>query len=76
MGDLFESPHLRARNYFQELEHPLAGTLTYPGPLFRMSDTPTVPRRAPLLGEHTEEVLTELGLETQDINVLRGTGVI
>ena len=76
MGDLFTSPQLQARNYLQQIEHPLAGTLTYPGPLFRMTDTPAAPRRAPLLGEHTDQVLAELGLQPRDIDVLRGTGVI
>jgi len=76
MSDLFTSPQLQARDYFQTLQHPLAGTLAYPGPLFRMTDTPSSLRRAPLLGEHTSHVLTELGLEPGDIDVLRGTGVI
>lgn len=76
MSDLFTSPQLQARDYFQTLQHPLAGTLAYPGPLFRMTDTPSSLRPAPLLGEHTTDVLTELGLEPSDIDVLRGTGVI
>ena len=76
VADLFTSPQLQARNYLQQIDHPLAGTLTYPGPLFRMTGTPSAPRRAPLLGEHTEEVLAELGLQPRDVDVLRGTGVI
>lgn len=75
--DLLDSPHLKERGYFQRIEHPVAGTLTYPGPVFRMSETPAEPRRAPLLGEHTDEVLAErLGLGAEDIDVLRGSGVI
>ncbi|HXU23460.1 MAG TPA: CoA transferase [Tepidiformaceae bacterium] len=76
MSDLFQSPQLTARDYLQELNHPVAGELTYPGPLFRMADTPSSLRRAPLLGGHTGEVLAELGLQPHDIEVLRGTGVV
>jgi crotonobetainyl-CoA:carnitine CoA-transferase CaiB-like acyl-CoA transferase len=76
MSDLFESPHLQARKYLQRVEHPVAGEYVLPGPLFRMSDTPAQFRRAPLLGDHTEAVLGELGYSEADIDVLRGTGVI
>ena len=63
MGDLLASPHLRARGFFATLEHPVAGTLTVPGAPYRMSATPWALRRpAPCLGQHTEEVLAEVGL--------------
>jgi crotonobetainyl-CoA:carnitine CoA-transferase CaiB-like acyl-CoA transferase len=50
--DLFESPHLKEREYFQELQHPVAGRLAYPGPLFRMSETPAEARPAPSRSAH------------------------
>jgi crotonobetainyl-CoA:carnitine CoA-transferase CaiB-like acyl-CoA transferase len=49
--DLLDSPHLQARGYFHEVDHPRAGRLTYPGPPFRMSDSPWRAGRAPLLNE-------------------------
>jgi len=51
LQDLLDSPQLRARGYWQCVEHPVAGRLTYPGPPIRMSDSPWRAGRAPLLGE-------------------------
>jgi crotonobetainyl-CoA:carnitine CoA-transferase CaiB-like acyl-CoA transferase len=77
MPDLFDSPQLAARGYLHTIEHPLAGAQTYPGAPWRMSETPWRARRAPLLGEHTETVLSEqLGLSPSDIAVLRGEGIV
>ena len=77
MEDLVQSPQLTARSYLQSVTHPVAGTLTYPGPPIRMSETPWRAGRAPLLGEHTVEVLCgEIGLGAEDIEILRGQGVI
>jgi crotonobetainyl-CoA:carnitine CoA-transferase CaiB-like acyl-CoA transferase len=46
-------------------------------PPLRLSDTPpSVRRPAPALGEHTDEILAEAGLSTDDIERLRGAGVI
>ncbi|HEY8489942.1 MAG TPA: CoA transferase [Dehalococcoidia bacterium] len=53
---LLADPHLRERRYFQELTHPRAGKLRYPGPPYRMSETPWETGRAPLLGEHNDEL--------------------
>ena len=50
--DLLESPQLRHRRFFVRVPHPAAGAVTMPGAPFRMSRTPFVSRRAPLLGEH------------------------
>jgi len=77
IADLLESEHLRHRAYFQEIDHPAAGRLTYPGPPFRMSDTPWHAGRAPLVGEHNAEVYCEeMGLTRQDLCLLRAGGVI
>src|SRR5690606_1853535 len=59
MEDLFRDPHFRERGFFVEVEHPVVGTLEYPGAPFRMQETPWRSGRAPLLGEHTREVLGE-----------------
>lgn len=55
--ELIKDSHLEARGFFQEVEHPRAGVIRQPGAPGMMTKTPWVTRRAPLLGEHQEEVL-------------------
>jgi crotonobetainyl-CoA:carnitine CoA-transferase CaiB-like acyl-CoA transferase len=77
LADLLESPQLRAREYFQRTEHPVAGELTYPGPPFRLSAVESRRGRAPLLGEHNADLYCdEMGLSRQDLSHLRAAGVI
>jgi crotonobetainyl-CoA:carnitine CoA-transferase CaiB-like acyl-CoA transferase len=77
MSDVFQDPNLRARGFFVDFEHPYAGVLTYPGAPFKMQDTPWQPGRAPLLGEHTTEILTnELGCSAEEVVRLREQGVV
>ena len=57
MADLLDHPHLEHRDHFQDVDHPVAGKWTYPGAPWNFSKTPwQVVSRAPLLGEHTDEV--------------------
>ena len=75
--DLLQAPQLRARGFFQEIDHPAAGRLTYPGPPLRPGAMPWQAARAPLLGEHNEEIYCgELGMSRQELAVLRASGVI
>jgi benzylsuccinate CoA-transferase BbsE subunit len=76
--DLAKSPQLNARDWFEEIEHPeLGDTLRYPGPPYRLSETPwRVDRKAPLLGEHNAEVLSELGYTKEDKEALFGSGAM
>jgi len=77
IDELMEDPQYGARGFFQEIDHPLAGRLTYPGAPFRMSETPPEEKRAPLLGEHNEQVYTgALGLSKDDLTDLKEHGVI
>lgn len=77
MADLLESPQLEARGFFHDVEHPVAGELRYPRAPIQMSGTPAVTERAPLLGEHTHEVLAGLlGLSKEELDVLHGNQVI
>ena len=77
MAEVASDPHLRARGFFVALEHPVAGTIELPGLPIRMSGTPGELRRAPLLGEHTGEVLTKrLGYTGAELLMLRQRNVI
>ena len=63
IADTFEDPNFTHRNFYQTIDHPETGPLTYPGfhaHLRREEGPMPERRRAPLLGEHTEEVLAEL----------------
>ena len=60
-----------------EVDHPAAGRVKYPGAPFKMMETPWEIRRpAPLLGQHNEEVMGELGYTKEDLVRLREQGVI
>jgi crotonobetainyl-CoA:carnitine CoA-transferase CaiB-like acyl-CoA transferase len=76
LKDVDASPQYAARGYLIEDEHPEIGRTRMPGAPFRMERTPWVQRRAPLLGEHTEAVLRELGLAADEIQALREEGVV
>jgi crotonobetainyl-CoA:carnitine CoA-transferase CaiB-like acyl-CoA transferase len=69
-------PHLRARNAFVEIEHPVAGRFEYPRSMVQMTATPPVSRRAPLLGEHNPEILGRLGYSLAEQQGMRAAGVI
>ena len=75
---VLQDPHLQARGFFVDVTHPVAGTLPHTREPFRMAATPAEPVcAAPLLGQHTEEVLRQrLGLTTSELTELRQQGVI
>jgi len=68
----------RQRDFFAEIQHPVAGTLPYPTAAYRMSKTPWQARRpAPLLGQHNEEIYCQrLGYSRQELVTMRATGII
>ena len=77
--DLLDDGHLHDRGFWVSVEHPELGrSYTYPGPAGIWNDSPwRIYRRAPLVGEHNEEVLCgELGLSRADIAVLAEGGAI
>ena len=76
MKELAEEPALRATGTIVEVDHPKRGKYLTVGNPIKLSDSPTVVKRSPLLGEHTDEVLTELGYSTQDIEGFRASKVI
>ncbi|MBI4300296.1 MAG: CoA transferase [Chloroflexi bacterium] len=77
-AELLEDPQYRARGFFVEVEHPVAGRFQYPGAPFRMAESPWQVRRpAPLLGQDNEEIYCrQLGYSREDLVRLRQLGVI
>ena len=70
-------PHLTERGFYAEVDHPVVGRLRYPGLPFQMSESPWHLSRAPLLGEHNEEIyMGRLGYTKEDLTRLRERGVI
>jgi crotonobetainyl-CoA:carnitine CoA-transferase CaiB-like acyl-CoA transferase len=63
LEDLEEDEHMRATGFFRTVEDPRMGKLKFPAPPVRMDRRPLPIRMAPRLGEHTAEVLRELGIE-------------
>ena len=67
MKELAEEPSLRATGTIVEVDHPERGKYLTVGNPIKLSDSPTDVKRSPLLGEHTDEVLTEIGLSDAEI---------
>ncbi|MGH3666611.1 MAG: CaiB/BaiF CoA transferase family protein [Egibacteraceae bacterium] len=68
---VFDDPHTKAREMVVEVEHPVEGTVRALGIPVKLSDTPARIRRpAPLLGQHTREVLNELGVGAAELRRL------
>ena len=66
--EVFEDPHTHAREMVVEMDHPVEGTVRGLGIPVKLSETPgRIRRAAPLLGEHTAEVLRELGYADAEI---------
>lgn len=77
MADVFADTHIQQRQSLVEIAHPVLGSITMPAVVPRFSQTPGQVRSpGPTLGEHTGQVLTELGLDSTDIDRLALEGVI
>ncbi|MBL7120097.1 MAG: CoA transferase [Dehalococcoidia bacterium] len=76
---LAKSPQLDARGFWTKVEHTEIGVaITYPGSFFKSTSTPQrIGRRAPLVGEHNEEIYSkELGISQEQLIVLNQDGII
>ncbi|WP_177209259.1 CaiB/BaiF CoA transferase family protein [Natronobacterium haloterrestre] len=77
MEDVFEHPQVEARGMHSRIDHPTAGTIDVPGSPMHLSQTPTTIRRhPPTLGEHSADVLAELGYSDREIEKLKDADVI
>jgi formyl-CoA transferase len=76
-GEVLSNEHLRGKGMVVDLEHPDRGRFPMLGNPIRLSDSPTDVRRAPLLGEHTAEVLGRLlGLSADELAQLKKDGAV
>lgn len=77
IGDQLHDEHLLERGAVEDYEHPTRGTIRVPGCPVRLSDSPRHTRRPPLIGEHTEEVLTDLlGFDGERISAMHDAGIV
>jgi formyl-CoA transferase len=75
--EAINDPHIQARDMVVETDHPTLGRIKTLGTPIKMSETPLTPGRpAPLLGEHTEDVLLEAGYSQDAVTAFRDDGVI
>jgi formyl-CoA transferase/CoA:oxalate CoA-transferase len=76
-ADVFADEQIAARNMVVQTDHPTLGRLRTLGTPLKMSRTPPRPgRAAPLLGQHTDEVLREAGYTPGELTAFRAAGLI
>ncbi|HWW25298.1 MAG TPA: CoA transferase [Caulobacter sp.] len=76
-ADLVEDPQIQHNGTFVDYDHPTEGRVKAPGFPIRFSKTPsTIERGAPLVGEHTREILAETGRDAEQIEALIRAGVV
>ena len=75
--EVFANPHIRARNVIEDVTHPRMGTTrTVRNPVLFDHDGPSIRRPAPLLGEHSAEILRELGYGDAQIESFSKAGAV
>ena len=77
MADVFQNPQVAARNMHQRIPHPTAGEVEMPGSPMHLSKTPTSIRQyPPQLGEHTAEILGEIGYTDEEVERLERNDIV
>jgi crotonobetainyl-CoA:carnitine CoA-transferase CaiB-like acyl-CoA transferase len=77
MREALDDPHLKASDILTQIDFPGIGAAPIASTPVKLHGTPgTVRRRAPLLGEHSDEILGELGYSPADIEEMRRLGVV
>ena len=75
--EVMDDPQVRAREMVVETRHPTLGAISTLGTPIKLSSTPLTPGRpAPLLGQHTDEILAAAGYRSEEIAALRADGVV
>jgi crotonobetainyl-CoA:carnitine CoA-transferase CaiB-like acyl-CoA transferase len=78
-ADMLDFPQLSIRGYWEKVAHPeLNDTITYPGAFTKLGEgSASIKRRAPLIGEHNEEIyLKEMGMTKKELSALKRAGDI
>jgi formyl-CoA transferase len=75
-GEVLSDPHLHARDMIVEVEHPVRGPYVTVGNPIKLSASPTTIGPAPLLGQHRDAILNELGYSDAEIGKLASEGAI
>jgi crotonobetainyl-CoA:carnitine CoA-transferase CaiB-like acyl-CoA transferase len=77
MASVFADPQVKALDEVVTIAHPKAGDIRVVGAPYRLTETPaTVRRHPPMLGEHTDEILAEIGFDAAQIAAFHQSGVI
>ena len=72
----FQEPQVQARNMLVDMQHPLKENLTVIGSPIKMSRTPVEYRKAPpMLGEHTDEILSRV-IDSEKLDLLKSKGIV
>jgi crotonobetainyl-CoA:carnitine CoA-transferase CaiB-like acyl-CoA transferase len=77
LEETLSDPHVRATGMFTTVQHPRLGEVPQISPPFALSATPAAVRRPPPeLGEHTREILEQVGVSAEEVNTLAERGVV
>ena len=75
--EVFEDPHVIDRKVAVPMHHPVMGEMqAVRNPVLMKEGSPTMRRHAPMLGEHSKEILRELGRSDEDIQLLASKGIV
>ena len=77
IDQIFNDPQIIERELFKEMNHPIAGTIKQIGFPIKFSETQgEIYSHSPILGEHTDEILSQLDYSNEDIDQFRKSGII
>jgi len=75
--EVFEDPHMIDRGITVDVEHPVMGKMkAVRNPVLFSEESPSIRKHAPSLGEHSAEILEELGYKNEDITQLAASGIV